>query len=76
LPGFAHPIEPTIVIASLHLADAGPTGNGRQRNLRRVNEAKKAFILNVIASFQVPVPRSGGRSTLDGNGLHRYGPPQ
>jgi hypothetical protein len=51
-------------------------GSGRHRNLRRVNEEKKAFILNVIAAFQVQLPRWRGRSTLDGNGLHRYGPSQ
>jgi hypothetical protein len=48
-------------------------GNGRQRNLRKVNEEEKAFILNVIAPFQVAVSRPGGRSTLARNDLHRYG---
>jgi hypothetical protein len=33
-----------------------PIGNGRHRNLGMVYEEKNAFILNVIASFQVTVP--------------------
>jgi hypothetical protein len=52
---------------------AGPIGNARQRNLRKVNEKKKAFNLKVIAFFQAAIPRSGGRSTLARNGLRRYG---
>jgi hypothetical protein len=29
----------------------GPIDNGRHRNFRKVNDEKKAFTLNVIASF-------------------------
>jgi hypothetical protein len=62
--------------AERHSPGSSGVGNSHRanRNFRKVNEEKKAFTLNVIASFQVPIPGARGRSTLARNDPHRYGP--